>query len=367
MNRNQTIDIVKGFGIILIVLGHSGFPYTDVLYLFHVAIFIMASGYLYNTENSSSIKKSLAYSLKKLKGLYIPYVFWNIAFLSLTNLFIKINIYTDNKDFLTNKVGEYESVFSYINVFDWTKDVFKIVMFSGTQQLLGAAWFLRVLFFVAVIYLVLEYISKKISKKYYQYFLGVFCLILLFFGFFLQKRGLVLKLSIPTVLSSVLLYFMGSRLKFIKTFKWMNLPLFLASVVCIYVLSLNGKISLNENVYPNPLFLLVASLAGWIIIYLIAEFISKYKASKLITFIGSNSISILLLHFLSFKAVSLIIVKIYNMPYYELASFPIIKNDSYWWIAYTIAGVLIPVLLAVSISKVIKIINDLLAKKNRAH
>lgn len=37
--RNLVIDILKGLGIILMVAGHSGFPFTRFIYLFHMAIF----------------------------------------------------------------------------------------------------------------------------------------------------------------------------------------------------------------------------------------------------------------------------------------------------------------------------------------
>lgn len=44
LKRDSTIDIIKGFGIILMVMGHSGSPLTGLIYMFHMAIFFMASG-----------------------------------------------------------------------------------------------------------------------------------------------------------------------------------------------------------------------------------------------------------------------------------------------------------------------------------
>lgn len=37
--RNISIDIIKGIGIILMVGGHCGMPFTHFIYLFHMAIF----------------------------------------------------------------------------------------------------------------------------------------------------------------------------------------------------------------------------------------------------------------------------------------------------------------------------------------
>ena len=34
VKRNETIDVIKGYGICLMVCGHSSFPFTDWIYLF---------------------------------------------------------------------------------------------------------------------------------------------------------------------------------------------------------------------------------------------------------------------------------------------------------------------------------------------
>lgn len=56
-NRNISIDIIKGIGIILMVGGHCGMPFTHFIYLFHMAIFFMASGYCFNASNSETMRK----------------------------------------------------------------------------------------------------------------------------------------------------------------------------------------------------------------------------------------------------------------------------------------------------------------------
>lgn len=43
-NRNINIDLIKGIGIILMVGGHCGMPFTHFIYLFHMAIFFMHLG-----------------------------------------------------------------------------------------------------------------------------------------------------------------------------------------------------------------------------------------------------------------------------------------------------------------------------------
>ena len=53
--RDITIDIIKALGIIGMVMGHSGSPITKVIYLFHMAVFFMVTGYLWNGDKYVSI------------------------------------------------------------------------------------------------------------------------------------------------------------------------------------------------------------------------------------------------------------------------------------------------------------------------
>ncbi len=51
MARNETLDIVKAFGVILVLIGHLNVPFwvINLIYFFHMPVFIIVSGILYNT------------------------------------------------------------------------------------------------------------------------------------------------------------------------------------------------------------------------------------------------------------------------------------------------------------------------------
>lgn len=54
--RDHTLDCMKGIAIILMVLGHAGPKFVQVgrfISLFHMGLFFMISGYLWNIDNSS--------------------------------------------------------------------------------------------------------------------------------------------------------------------------------------------------------------------------------------------------------------------------------------------------------------------------
>lgn len=73
--RNISIDIIKGIGIILMVGGHCGMPFTHFIYLFHMAIFFMASGYCFNASNSETMQDVLSFVKRKFKGLWFPVLY----------------------------------------------------------------------------------------------------------------------------------------------------------------------------------------------------------------------------------------------------------------------------------------------------
>ena len=49
--RNIQMEIIRGIGMILIVLAHTGSPFDHFVYLFHLDLFFMLSGYFFKVDN----------------------------------------------------------------------------------------------------------------------------------------------------------------------------------------------------------------------------------------------------------------------------------------------------------------------------
>lgn len=150
-NRNINIDIIKGIGIILMVGGHCGMPFTHFIYLFHMAIFFMASGYCFNASNSETMQDVLSFVKRKFKGLWFPYVLWMAVFTLLHNVFVKIGIYSP-EPWSIGEIG---------------KNIVKSLFLHGHTQLGSALWFISTLMQIAVLYCCIDYVIKKVtvSKK----------------------------------------------------------------------------------------------------------------------------------------------------------------------------------------------------------
>lgn len=165
------------------VAGHSGTPFTKFIYLFHMAIFFMASGFFYKSKLSDSINGVIVSIIKKFKQLWFPFFIWNTIFTLFNNIFIRINIYTDNPKLLNYIQGPYIRTHEYMNWKDMLVNIVKGAFFGGATQMGGAFWFLRILFMVSVCFCVGDFLVKKIFKKHTLVIQLIASVLLLAFGF----------------------------------------------------------------------------------------------------------------------------------------------------------------------------------------
>lgn len=134
-NRIDIIDALKGYAIILVILGHiivfldpNNFKDSilfTLIYSFHMPLLFVLSGYL---VYGKSINPIWAFIAKKFKGLFIPYLIWNIIGLLIVDFFWI-------KQDLTLKV--FETFYIYSNL-----------------------WFLPVLFFSFLLLILFIFLEK---------------------------------------------------------------------------------------------------------------------------------------------------------------------------------------------------------------
>ncbi len=157
--RDTSIDICKGLGIMLMVLGHSGIPKVghDFIYMFHMPLFFFVSGYCFDEKYQNM---PYAFIKRKIKGLWWPYVKYGLLFLLLHNLFCYLNIYS-------SKYGYQGHGVSMLSVREIKDSLWTIVTgMSGADPLLGGFWFLRELLLGSVIALVTMFGINKLRLRY---------------------------------------------------------------------------------------------------------------------------------------------------------------------------------------------------------
>lgn len=147
--RDRTWDIVKGIGILLVVIAHTRdpLPLHRTIYLFHMGLFYFIGGYFLKVDYRMKAKHSVVMFIKKkITALYLPYTIAGSLLLLMNPLFVKFG--WDN-----NLLCFYDKIVGII----------KFVFLAGGGYMSVALWFAKSLF-VALIAL---YIILRLVKSIY--------------------------------------------------------------------------------------------------------------------------------------------------------------------------------------------------------
>lgn len=334
MQRDEKIDIIKGVAISCVVLGHCGAPFTRFIYLFHVAAFFIASGFIYKTSYSDTFGGLRTLFWKRVKGLWIPFFGFSAFFLLCWNLLVKFHLYNGDS----------------ISFLRMTKLLFlKIFMIgAGSGPMCGALWFLFSLFSITMIYGVIDYVLKKLNVSYKR---GVHVMIALFFflcNYYLIKSGSNVS-QFNHVMGPYIAYVLGVEISCWKLSSLKGKSYFFICLMTLFLLFVCnewGRIEIARGIYTSPQFFIIASTSGFLFLYSIAFFISKATVcKKTFTYLGRNSMCIIGLHFLGFKLTTFLQIKIFDLPIQKLTAFPYLINSSAWWLVYFVVSIAFCLLL----------------------
>lgn len=312
--KNNTINIMKGLCMLLVVAGHANCPFKSFIYLFHMPVFFMISGYLFKEDYFSNYKNIYLLLYKKIKRLWLPYVLSNLFFLFLASII---------------------SSASTLHSKEYFVKVIKILFFCFEPTLGGASWFLGTLFSVTMLFACISYLIKYLSRRCFIIAHTILAIFFLEFSFYCQHYNSNIKLVILRVLTVYILFFLGYFYNSYVTCNLNKYTLILGCVGIFILFSSQGVwIGIDSNSYPNPLILTILALAGWHFTYIVAVFIEKVPiTSHIFSYIGTHTMPVLLFHF---------------MTIFMLES---IWPQCPWW-SKTLFALLIPLLIAFSSSSI---------------
>ena len=350
--RDDVFDILKGIGIILMVLGHClGLcGARSFIYLFHMAIFFICSGVFFKEKQYESASSLIKFSAGKIQRLYFPFALFNIFLILIHNFLLNINVYISNPELVSPEDNNNYLFYEYYSPSKIFKLIISTLLMGHGEQLAGATWFLRVLFWISIASCFGHYIARKFIKndKYFNVVRFVIYSAALIIGFICQRADFNFY-TIGAMLSCAFLYYLGILYQKYKERININVMSFICSlfVLLISYYYTANTVNLSANKYSNPVWLIISSVSGFIFILSISKFISKTGILKsILSYIGRHTISILLFHLITFKIITYIQLLILNKPDYMLASFTILEWKNGWWLLYLIAGVLIPLLIS---------------------
>lgn len=335
-NYYKFISIARGIGILLVVLGHCSNSYiSNFIYLFHIPLFFFISGFLFNLN---SLKAPKEYVKRKIISLYVPYVFYEMLFLVLNNFLININFYSISQNISGKSIG-------YLDFKMFLVKTIKIIFFAGREPIVGALWFLVVLFFVSILFLIINLFLTKINKENDEKTRFLIFLSLFIFGNFLTRFGYTIP-RFNNTLVMLFIYYLGFLTKtYFDKIKFENTTMCIISIILLSVNYFYGSISVNDNTYLSPDFLIVNTFLGVYAVFYLSKKIQKLKIGNFFEILGNNSLEIMALHIVAFKIASIFIIQIFDLNKDVLSNYPtILPINNIYTIIYLVFGIFLPLI-----------------------
>lgn len=334
------INVARGIAIICIIVGHTRCP--EYLWrffsFFHVPAFFFISGFFYKESYS---RNPVLLVKKRLRSLYLPFIKYELIFLALHNVFFDFNLY--NFDFPVN--GNQVIRYSLKQILSKAAEI--ILTFGATEEIIWGFWFIQSLFTISIIFVLISWMVKNNNNKKEEYR----CLLVLsvfLFGIILAEKNIHLPRNMVSSFVGVLFFYLG----FIFSRKIKNVPINLVGCVIALMIMITSLLVYDEHLgfanhhYVRFQYFTVNALLGIYVLFYTSKKIEETKFSVVLELIGENTYHILALHILSFKSISFLQIKLYDLPSNLMAKYPVITySGGWWWLLYALAGIFIPVLL----------------------
>lgn len=346
VKRDVAIDICKGIGIMLMVLGHSGLPKAalDFIYMFHMPLFFFVSGYCFDERY---LNMPVAFIKKKVKGLWVPYVKYSLLFLLLHNLFCYLNIYSTEYGYQGQGVD-------ILSIGEIKNRVWSIVTdMSGTEQLLGGFWFLKQLLLGSVISLIAMKIIRKLRIRYHFFgFLNdVWSIVFLLLASVMMNKYVLVypcfNIQSLTVLAAAI-FLVGYVYKGHKCCVNLLWSAIFAMFVCLGSVLMPREMLNLQWFEIIPYFFI--GVMGTVMTLNISRYISIFavRIGQFFSWAGRVTLIILTWHFLAFKIVSIFIISKEHLQIEHLGEFPVIYEFAVqgWWLVYFVVAMLITLSIA---------------------
>ena len=285
--------MAKGLGIVLVVVAHA-LPKNHIVWQFvnqfHMPFFFVISGYLYVQKDSW-----YRFVIRKIRTLWIPFV---------------------STSLLTNVIG----ILFGESSFGGIKSIIKMILLLEAGPLLGAIWFIRVLFYALIFYDLITRISNKALKEKAEIGLSFLSTAMLAIGINTQ-----LPAQGSVVLNSIAFIHLGKVLRNHKLLEKIHVFVAVAAIAVCFVISLINKTSYVGNTYTYPVLFAIAAITGSV--GLMALCICIYKDARPfrgLLYFGKNSMGPMIWQFIAFKLVIGIQIAVYHLGWNRIFDFPVI-------------------------------------------
>lgn len=340
--RSLYWDMVKGLGIIAIVIGHAGLPGSAFVYLFHLALFFFVTGYLYNEEKYGDAP--FVYFGVRLSGAWPRYLCYTVCFVLLHNFFVTRGLYAN------------APLYNHTMMLSAAANS---VPFSSPEPVQGALWFVPVWLVSSALFAGTVWFGRQMAEKLScpevrLWASGAACAVIGLAGLFLNLRGCGQPYNLQAAYLVVPIYFAAWMMRlFLPDFKRFS-PWYgcLASAVLLWAVNAKLHIFIDISAMAVPgLFYYPIALLGIYFTLSLAASIERFLPilSRPLAFLGKHSFDIMALHFTVFKLMDFVYARLYpagmEAPGFEsLAAFPVAFRSQLGYL-YLLLGLAIPAVI----------------------
>ncbi|WP_295940348.1 acyltransferase family protein [uncultured Alistipes sp.] len=334
-------SIAKAIGILAVVVSHAAIttPLETFAYYFNTAIFFFVAGYFFNDAQTAHPGQFIR---RKLLRLYLPFVVIGVVFVLLHNKFLEWHLIAYN--FSTREA---------LPIYDGPellRRLCKVLLFLYHEQMLAPFWFLRGLFLGLMLFFGVTLVSQKLTAapRAAERLRGACILTLFIIAILLTRYRAGIpgeKFVITTFVITGIMYLGKLYAIYRERIRLDNRLAIACFAILITATALHYRINIGAGLYGNPALFLLVVCAGC---YMVLTLASRLAAAgngitRAMDYIGRHTLAIMLWHVPLFKLVNLLQIWIYDYPIRYLAGHPVIGiNIKWWWIAYTIVGIGIP-------------------------
>ena len=329
-SRNTSIDIAKGMGILCIVLWHlQGVTGGEgcVLHFgryfvnqFQVPFFFFISGAFFNDKEAWK-----PFLIKKIKRLFLPFVLANLFFLVVDLILHTI-------------AGDAQS---YISYFKWA---IKICLGLSWTNIGGATWFLIALFRIAILYKLILGCLRLFNTRY--------LLIPLSIAISLCSIIAPQEYCISNTLYFYIFYSLGDissdKIKtdsiFAGRYQYAAVIVPAAILAVTTVSNLPGSLSCC-NLIKTTVSIIIA-LLGIILLLQSSRLINVSKIRSCLSYLGRNTMCILIWHFFAFKILVIVQVLSCGAETDYILAHPCYDVSSWHSLVYFAVGISFPLLIS---------------------
>lgn len=320
-DRSLSIDIAKGIGISLMVIGHSSAPAAihNFIYTFHMPLFFIIAGYLMNYEKWRN--KFRFFVKRRLERMILPYFFMSICVFYPLWYFAVIGF----SKYKTHDIADPLNVFA---------DIFYATFVGDGMSFNAPLWFLPCLFVSELIFFGVLSISKQ------TYFRCAIVCFLAIIGYLIKWMNLPWSIDIALVVQVFLLF--GY---IIKNFNFSRKYLIVFIPVLLFINSMNG-IDISHRLYGNIFYCYIGGIVGTLCMLLISDMLCDYKKSFMtwLSYLGKESMAILMWHGWLLKILSIILAYLLHISFDE-------TKKVYWGII-VIGAIIISLLILMIKNKI---------------